>query len=168
MPEDNSRPHQRALVLGVLARLDPPGGLFGPTGDHAESDSGQGSFESTWSFHAQLKESNRRPCQRVLRLRRHLTSICTIRNMTHISAPAPTQTAPTSEAPWYQRPIAIGLLLVFIPIVGIILLLVNPRWSVTRKLVILAVVGLFFLPMVIGSMASSSQPATRPPATSYR
>jgi hypothetical protein len=63
----------------------------------------------------------------------------------HAASPAP----PAGEAPWYQRPIAIGLLLAFIPIVGIVLLLVNPRWSVTRKLVILAVVGLFFLPMVL-------------------
>jgi hypothetical protein len=72
-----------------------------------------------------------------------------------------------SEPPWYQRGSAVALLIIFIPIVGVVLLLMNPRWSVARKLLILGAISLFLVPAFMS--AASPQPTTSPPvSTSYR
>lgn len=90
----------------------------------------------------------------------------------HSTLPPPPATTGEQPLQWFQRPIAIGLMLLFIAPAGFVFLLAQPRWSTTRKLVILAVFGpicllnsIIFLGDFVAR--SSSTTPTRPAATSH-
>jgi hypothetical protein len=87
----------------------------------------------------------------------------------------PPPPAATGERPlrWFERPIAIGLMMLWIAPLGFVLLLAQPRWSMTRKLVILVVFGpicliesAFFLNNFLATYSSTTP--TRPAVTSHR
>lgn len=87
----------------------------------------------------------------------------------------PPPPAATAERPlqWFQRPIPIGLMMLWMAPVGFVLLLVQPRWSKTRKLVILAVFGPICLiesTLTYTSFVAdaSSRSPMRPAVTSHR
>jgi hypothetical protein len=86
--------------------------------------------------------------------------------------PPPPAAEPTKDRPWYYRWIPICLLMPVVFPFGVVLLLGHPRWSVTRKMVVLFVFGPFCLLnslAFLGSMTANSRATTsRPAATSHR
>lgn len=87
--------------------------------------------------------------------------------------PPPPAAAEERPLRWFQRPIAIGLMMLFVAPVGFVLLLAQSRWSMTRRLVILAVFGpicliesAYFLHDFLATYSPTTP--TRPAVTSHR
>jgi hypothetical protein len=92
-------------------------------------------------------------------------------DVTQLPSP-PAVPAESLPLQWYQRPIPIGLAMLFLAPVGFVLLLMQPRWSWTRKIVILVLLGPICLlesfAFLASMSASSSTSGNRPAVTSHR